>query len=113
MLAMTLAGSIAEALAHVNEFGQTVMSGGHPVGAQRQLGGLRARGASPPSAWRGDAGSRVAVLAVTLTCVVAYSLLGYVNGTALLDVMIALYTVATMVPSRDALDRRDRRRWSA
>jgi signal transduction histidine kinase len=102
MLVMTLVGSIGEALAPVNALGQTVTSGGHPavphanwavfllVAAAALVLAVRRR-------------YPVAVLAVSLTCVTVYSLLGYVNGTALLDVMVALYTVATVVSSRTAV----------
>ncbi|HEX4755749.1 MAG TPA: histidine kinase [Candidatus Dormibacteraeota bacterium] len=101
MLAITLAGSIAEALAHVNGSGQTVVTGGHPVVANASWAAFVLVGVAAVSlAWRRR--YPLVVLAVTLACVVVYSLLGYVNGTALLDVMIAVYTVATMVPSRDA-----------
>ncbi len=101
MLVITLAGSIGEALAHVNGFGQTVVSGGHPVVPNASWAAFVLVGVAAVSlAWRRR--HPLAVLAVSLTCVVVYSLLGYVNGTALLDVMIALYTVATMVPSRQA-----------
>jgi signal transduction histidine kinase len=44
-----------------------------------------------------------AVLGVSLTCVVVYTVLGYVNGAALLDVMIALYTLASVVRGRQAV----------
>ncbi|MEO8899817.1 MAG: sensor histidine kinase [Candidatus Dormibacter sp.] len=101
MLAVTLAGSIAEALAHVDQFGQTVTSGGHAVIPNASWAAFVLVGVAAASlAWRRR--YPVMVLAASLTCVVVYTLLGYVNGAALLVVMIALYTVATMVPSRDA-----------
>jgi signal transduction histidine kinase len=46
----------------------------------------------------------VPVLFVSLACVVAYTCLGYVNGAALLNPMIALYAVAVAVPTRRALE---------
>ncbi len=102
MLAITLVGSIGEALAPVNGLGQTVVSGGHPAVANASWAAFLLVGLAAVSlAWRRR--YPVPVLAVSLTCVVVYSLLGYVNGTVLLDVMIALYTVATMVSSRQAL----------
>ncbi|MFI5313823.1 MAG: sensor histidine kinase [Candidatus Dormibacteria bacterium] len=101
MLVITLAGSIGEALAPVNAFGQTVTSGGHPAVPNASWAAFVLVGVAAVSlAWRRR--YPVVVLAVSLTCVVVYSLLGYVNGTALLDVMVALYTVATIVPSRQA-----------
>jgi len=102
MLAVTLVGSIAEALAPVNAIGQTVTSGGHPAVANVSwpVFLLVALAAAVLAARRRYP---VAVLAVSLTCVAAYSALGYVNGTALLDVMIALYTVASLTSSRGAL----------
>jgi signal transduction histidine kinase len=101
MLAVTLAGSVAEALAHVNGVGQTVVSGGQPVVPNASWAAFVLVGVAAASlAWRRR--YPLVVLAVTLTCVAVYSLLGYVNGTALLDVMIAMYTVASMVSSRDA-----------
>jgi signal transduction histidine kinase len=102
MFVVTMLGSIGEALAPVNAFGQTVTSGGHSavshpawwafllVGAAALVLAVRRR-------------YPIAVLALSLTCVVAYTLLGYVNGTALLDVMIALYTAASLTPTRQAL----------
>jgi signal transduction histidine kinase len=45
----------------------------------------------------------VPVLLVSLACVVAYTCLGYVNGAALLNPMLALYAVAVAVPTRQAL----------
>ncbi len=101
MLVVTLAGSISEALAPVNGLGQTVSSGGRPAVANVSWAAfLLVAVAAVVLAWRRR--YPVAVLGVSLTCVVAYSLLGYVNGTALLDVMIALYTAATLLSSRDA-----------
>ena len=43
------------------------------------------------------------VLAVSVTAVAVYSLLGYVNGAALLAPVLALYTVATQVSVRRTL----------
>jgi signal transduction histidine kinase len=43
------------------------------------------------------------VLAISTAAVAAYSLLGYVNGAALLSPTVALYTVAVTVPARSAL----------
>jgi signal transduction histidine kinase len=45
----------------------------------------------------------VTVLAVSVTAVVVYSLLGYVNGAALLAPVLALYAVATQVSVRRAV----------
>ena len=102
MLAITLLGSVGEALAPVNALGQTVTSGGHPVVPNASWAVfLLVAVAALSLAWRRL--YPVAVLAVSLTCVVVYSLLGYVNGTALLDVMVALYTVSSMVSSRQAV----------
>jgi signal transduction histidine kinase len=102
MVAVTLVGSIGEALAPVNAIGQTVTSGGHPAVAHANWAVflLVALAAAVLAVRRRYP---VAVLAVSLTCVAAYSALGYVNGTALLDVMIALYTVASLTSSRGAL----------
>jgi signal transduction histidine kinase len=52
-------------------------------------------------AWRRRA--PVAVLAVSTAAVAAYSLLGYVNGAALIAPILALYTVATQVSVRQAV----------
>jgi signal transduction histidine kinase len=102
MLAITLVGSIGEALAPVNSFGQTVISGGHPaVPNVNWAAFLLVAVAAVCLAWRRL--YPLTVLTVSLSCVVVYSLLGYVNGTALLDVMIALYTVASLLPNRPAL----------
>ncbi len=48
----------------------------------------------------------VPVLAVSVACVVAYTCLGYVNGAALLNPMLALYAVAVAVavPTRRAVE---------
>ena len=102
MLGVTLVGSIGEANARVNGLGQTVVSGGHAAvpNASWMVFVLVAI-AAISLAWRRR--FPLTVLGVSLTCVAVYSLLGYVNGTALLDVMIALYTVATIVSSREAL----------
>lgn len=101
MLAVTLVGSIGEALAPVNAFGQTVTSGGHPaVRGAWWAAFLVVAAAALALAWRRR--RPVAILTFTVTCVAAYSLLGYVNGTAVLDVMVALYTVATILPGRGA-----------
>jgi signal transduction histidine kinase len=102
MLAVTLVGSIGEANARLNASGQTVTSGGHVVipNANWMVFVLVAV-AAVSLAWRRR--YPFIVLGISLTCVAAYSLIGYVNGTALLDVMIALYTVATVVSSRSAL----------
>ncbi len=102
MLAVTLVGSIGEANGRVNGLGQTVVSGGHAAvpNASWMVFVLVAI-AAISLAWRRR--FPLTVLGVSLTCVAVYSLLAYVNGTALLDVMIALYTVATIVSSREAL----------
>src|ERR1700686_1068310 len=102
MLAVTLVGSIGEANGRVNGLGQTVVSGGHPaVPNSSWMVFVLVAIAAISLAWRRR--FPLTILGVSLTCVAVYSLLGYVNGTALLDVMIALYTVATMVSSREAL----------
>jgi signal transduction histidine kinase len=102
MLGITLVGSIGEALAPVNRFGQTIASGGHPVVQNANWAAfILVSVAAVSLAWRRRYPS--AVLGVSLTCVVVYTMLGYVNGTALLDVMIALYTVAVMVRGRQAV----------
>ncbi len=102
MLWITLVGSIGEAISHVNSVGQTIATGGHPVVPNASWSVfILVAVAAIVLAWRRR--YPVPVLAVSLSCVVVYSLFGYVNGTALLDVMIALYTVATVVPSRHAV----------
>ena len=102
MLAVTLVGSIGEALAPVNSLGQTVTSGGHPAVRNASWMAFVLVGvAATALAWRRRL--PYPVLGVSLACVAAYSALGYVNGTALLDVMVALYTVATVVGSRNAV----------
>jgi signal transduction histidine kinase len=45
----------------------------------------------------------VPVLVISTACIVAYSLLGYVNGAVLVATPFALYTVVTRVPMRRAL----------
>jgi signal transduction histidine kinase len=52
-------------------------------------------------AWRRRA--PVAVLAVSTAAVAAYSLLGYVNGAALIPPIVALYTVASLISVRRAV----------
>jgi signal transduction histidine kinase len=52
-------------------------------------------------AWRGR--QPVAALVVSVTAVTVYSLLGYVNGAAVVAPMLALYAVATRVGARKAL----------
>jgi signal transduction histidine kinase len=52
-------------------------------------------------AWRRRA--PVVVLAVSVAAVTAYTLLGYVNGAALIAPVIALYTVAAQVSARRAI----------
>lgn len=102
MLAVTLVGSIGEANARVNAVGATVVTGGHPAvpNASWMAFGLVAV-AAISLVWRRR--FPMIVLGVSLTCVAAYSMIGYVNGTALLDVMVALYTVATLMSSRTAI----------
>jgi signal transduction histidine kinase len=102
MLAVTLVGSIGEANAHVNALGATVTSGGHPaVRSASWAAFILVALAAVSLAWRRR--FPLVVLGVSLSAVAAYSLIGYVNGTALIDVMIALYTVATIVSARAAL----------
>ena len=102
MLAVTLVGSIGEANAHVNALGATVTSGGHPAVPNASWAAfILVALAAVSLAWRRR--FPLVVLGVSLSAVAAYSLIGYVNGTALLDVMIALYTVATIVSARAAL----------
>ncbi len=102
MLAVTLVGSIGEANAHVNALGTTVTSGGHPAVPNASWAAfILVALAAVSLAWRRR--FPLVVLGVALSAVAAYSLMGYVNGTALIDVMIALYTVATIVSARAAL----------
>jgi signal transduction histidine kinase len=102
MLGITLTGSIGEALAPVNSFGQTIASGGHPVVQNASWAAfVLVAFAAISLAWRRR--YPLAVLGVSLTCVVVYTTLGYVNGAALLDVMIALYTLASVVRGRQAV----------
>ncbi len=53
----------------------------------------------------------VPVLVFSTACIVAYSLLGYVNGAVLVAAPFALYTVVTRVPLLRALGVRRRYRW--
>ncbi len=102
MVAITLLGSIAEALARVNGIGETVTTGGHPVVANASWAVFLLPAAAALSlAWRRHHPAQV--LAVALACVATYSMFRYENGTALLDVFIALYTVAALGSSRRAL----------
>jgi signal transduction histidine kinase len=102
MLAITLVGSIGEANAPVNALGATVTTGGHPAVRDASWAAfLIVAIAALSLVWRRR--FPLAVLGVSLTCVAVYSSIGYVNGTALLDVMVALYTVATIMPSRATL----------
>ena len=102
MLAVTLVGSIGEANAHVNALGTTVTSGGHPAVPNASWAAfILVALAAVSLAWRRR--FPLVVLGVSLSAVAAYSLIGYVNGTALIDVMIALYTVATIVSARAGL----------
>lgn len=102
MTAVTLGGSIGEALSRVNGIGEIVTSGGHPVVANASWAAfLLPTAAALSLAWRRH--YPVQVLAVSLACVVAFSMFGYENGTAILDVLIALYTVASMGSLRRAV----------
>ena len=102
LTALTVAGSVGEALAPVNSIGQTVTSGGHPVVRNASWAVfLLVAVAGVSLLWRRRAPA--AVLAVSLACVVVYSLLGYVNGASLLLVMVALYTVAATGSGRRAM----------
>jgi signal transduction histidine kinase len=102
MLAVTLVGSIGEANARLNASGEPVSTGGHPaVPNASWVVFVLVAIAAVSLAWRRR--FPLAVLGVSLVCVSTYSLIGYVNGTALLDVMVALYTVATLMSSRSAL----------
>jgi signal transduction histidine kinase len=102
MTAVTLGGSIGEALSRVNGVGEIVVSGGHPVVSNANWAVFLLPAAAAVSlAWRRH--YPVQVLVVSLACVVAYSMFRYENGTALLDVVIALYTVAALGSSQRAL----------
>jgi signal transduction histidine kinase len=102
MLIITLVGSIGEANAAVNALGATVTAGGHAAVRDASWTAFVIVAIAALSlAWRRR--FPLAVLGVSLTCVAVYSLIGYVNGTALLDVMIALYTVATVMSTRATL----------
>ena len=103
MLAVTLVGSIGEANAPSERPGADRDLGRARSGPERELDGVRAGRDRRPQPGLATAVSDHRPARVSLTCVAVYSLLGYVNGTALLDVMIALYTVATIVSSREAL----------
>jgi MYXO-CTERM domain-containing protein len=96
--AALLLGSIGEA--HPNDAGNKSQFHGHPVpnpGAWLLLVAV----ACLALAWRRR--HPVAVLAVSTAAVAAYSLLGYVNGAALVAPVLALYAVATQVSVRRAL----------
>ena len=102
MLAVTLVGSIGEANAPVNALGATVSAGGHAaVPHANWMAFILVAIAALSLAWRRR--FPPAVLGISLICVAVYSVIGYVNGTALLDVMIALYTVATLMSARATL----------
>jgi signal transduction histidine kinase len=93
-----LLGSIGEA--YPNDPGNKSQFHGHPV-PHPGAGYLLVAVACLALAWRRR--HPVAVLAVSTAAVAAYSLLGYVNGAALVAPVLALYAVASQVSVRRAL----------
>ncbi len=93
-----LAGSYGEA--HPNQLSDQVVNG-HPVPHTPAVAFLLVIAACLVLAVKRR--YPVTVLAVSVSAVTAYSLLGYVNGAVLLAPAIALYTVAKTVSTRRAL----------
>jgi signal transduction histidine kinase len=102
MTTLSVVGAVGEALAPVNAIGQTIASGGHPVVPGARWEAFLLVGAAGVSLlvrrrWP------LPVWAFSLVCVMVFSMLGYENGAALLDPMVAVYTVAVTVSVRRAL----------
>jgi signal transduction histidine kinase len=95
---LLLAGSYAEG--HPNDPGNRSQFRGH-LAPQPGAALLLVVAACLALAWRRR--HPVAVLVVSAAAVVAYSLLGYVNGAVLTAPILALYAVATQVSVRRAL----------
>ena len=98
MTALILAGSYGEA--HPTQPSDKVLSG-HPVPHTPAAAFLLVAVAGLALAWRRR--YPVPVLCVSTAAVVTYSLLGYVNGAALLAPAVALYTVTSTVTTRRAV----------
>jgi signal transduction histidine kinase len=98
MAALLVSGSYGEA--HPSNPGHKVVSS-HPVPATPTAAYLLVAAACLALAWRRR--WPAAVLVVSTVAVAVYSLLGYVNGAALLAPYAALYTFASRVSARRAL----------
>jgi signal transduction histidine kinase len=98
MVGLTLFGAYGEA--HPKQASDIVVNGHHvPYTPDSAL--LLVALAALVLAWRGR--YPLAVLIVSTAAVVTYSLLGYVNGAALLSPSVALYAVSVRVTLRQAL----------
>jgi O-antigen ligase len=98
MTAITLFGAYGEA--HPTKFSAVVVSGQYHVPYTPNAALLLVAAASLVLAGRRR--YPLTVLAVSTAAVVTYSLLGYVNGAALLAPTLALYTVAVATTARRA-----------
>ncbi len=98
MTALTVGGAYGEA--HPTQPGDKIMNG-HPVPHTPDAALLLVAVASLVLAWRRR--YPVPVLCVSTAAVVTYSLLGYVNGAALLAPTVALYAVTSTVSVRRAM----------
>jgi signal transduction histidine kinase len=98
MTALTVGGSYGEA--HPSEPGDKIVNG-HPVPHTPAAAFLLVAVAALVLAWRRRYPEPV--LCVSAAAVVTYSLLGYVNGAALLSPAVALYAVTSTVSVRRAV----------
>jgi hypothetical protein len=92
MALITVAGSLGE-----SHPGKRVLSAGQHVPAAPAAAYVLVVASALVLIWRRH--RPVAVLAVSVACVVAYTCLGYFNGAALLNPVVALYAVAVTVPT--------------
>jgi signal transduction histidine kinase len=97
MASITVAASLAES--HPS---RRFLTAGQHVNAAPSAAYLLVAASALVLIWRRR--RPVPVLLASLACVVAYTCLGYVNGAALLNPMLALYAVAVTVPTRRALE---------
>jgi signal transduction histidine kinase len=98
MVALTVSGSVGES--HPRQLSDQV-SDGHVTPAAPWPAYLLVVAAALVLAWRRR--FPMWTLGVSVAAVAVYSALGYVNGAALLAPLVALYTVASVFPTRRAL----------
>jgi signal transduction histidine kinase len=98
MTAVTLFGAYGEA--HPTSFSAVVVNGTYHLPKTPNVALLLVAVAALVLAWRRR--YPMTVLAVSTAAVAAYSLLGFVNGAALLSPTLALYSVAVVATTRQA-----------